>query len=180
MAGSRREPAAPLTIELLCPEEAANPATFAVAAAIADDWRGIGLTVIQTPLPGAELVGERLRTGDFTAAIIGFGIGLDPDLYPILASTQATSTGSNLAGFQDPALDRLLVAARAPGAADARKAAYVALQAQLSTGVYLLPIAFRDEVVVVRDTLVGPEIRAIGSPGDRFWDVLTWRLADGR
>ena len=32
----------PLTIELLCPEEAANPATFAVAAAIADDWRGSG------------------------------------------------------------------------------------------------------------------------------------------
>jgi len=56
----------------------------------------------------------------------------------------------------------------------------VALQAQLATGVYLLPIAFRDEVVVVRDTLQGPQIRPIGSPGDRFWDVLTWRLADGR
>lgn len=170
----------PLTIELLCPEETANPATYAVATAIADNWRGIGLTVIQTPLPGAELVGDRLRTGEFTAAIIGLGIGLDPDLYPILASTQATSSGSNFAGFQDPVLDKLLVAARAPGADDVRRAAYIALQTQLSAGVYLLPIAFRDEVVVVRDTLEGPEIRPIGSPGDRFWDVLTWRLADGR
>jgi peptide/nickel transport system substrate-binding protein len=170
----------PLTIELLCPEEAANPATYAVATAIADGWRGIGLTVIQTPLPGAELVGDRLRTGEFTAAIIGLGIGLDPDLYPILASTQATTSGSNLSGFQDQTLDRLLVAARAPGTDEVRKAAYIALQTQLSTGVYLLPIAFRDDVVVVRDTLTGPEIRPIGSPGDRFWDVLTWRLADGR
>lgn len=170
----------PLTIEILSPEEAANPATYAVATAVAEGWRGIGLTVVQTPLPGAELVGDRLRTGEFTTAIIGLGIGLDPDLYPILASTQATSSGSNLSGIQDPALDRLLVAARAPGADEARRAAYIALQTQLAAGVYLLPIAFRDEVVVVRDTLIGPEVRPIGSPGDRFWDVLTWRLADGR
>ena len=170
----------PLTIELLCPEEAANAAAFAVATAIADDWRTLGLDVTQTPLPGAELVYDRLRTGEFTAAIVGLGIGLDPDLYPLLASTQATTAGSNVAGFQDAALDRLLVAARAPGTDEARKAAYSALQGQLATGVYVLPIAFRDEVVVVRNTLSGPEILPIGSPGDRFWDVLTWRLADGR
>jgi peptide/nickel transport system substrate-binding protein len=171
---------AALTIELLCPEESMNPTTFAVAGAIADDWRAIGLTVVQTPLAGSELVGDRLRTGEFTAAIIGLGIGLDPDLYPLLASTQAVSSGSNFSGLQDPALDKLLVAARAPGTDEARRAAYVALQAQLSSATYLLPIAFRDEAVVVRTTLQGPEIRPIGSPGDRFWDVLTWRLADGR
>jgi len=91
-----------------------------------------------------------------------------------------TASGSNFAGLQDPALDRLLVAARAPGKDEARKAAYVALQTQLASAVYILPIAFRDEVVVVRDELRGPQIRPIGSPGDRFWDVLTWRLADDR
>jgi len=169
-----------LTIELLCPEEAASPAAYAVAGAIANDWRRIGLTVLQQPLPGAELLGDRLETGAFSAAFFGIGLGLDPDLYPILASTQATTSGSNLSGLQDPALDRLLVAARAPGTTDARKAAYAGLQVQLASGVYLLPIAFRDEVVVVRDTLSGPEIRPVGGPGDRFWDVLTWRLADGR
>lgn len=170
----------PLSIELLSPEQSANPTAHAVAAAIAESWRGIGLTVNLTPLPGSELVGDRLRTGDFAAAAVGMGIGLDPDLYPLLASTQVTSGGSNFAGLQDPTLDGLLVAARAPGTDEARKAAYVALQAQLASGVYVLPIAFRDEVVVVRNTLSGPEIRPIGSPGDRFWDVLTWRLADGR
>jgi peptide/nickel transport system substrate-binding protein len=170
----------PLTIELLCPEEAANPTTYAVASRIVEDWRGIGLTVVQTPVPAAELVGVRLRTGEFGAAVLGLGIGLDPDLYPILASTQATSSGSNLVGLQDATLDKLLSAARAPGTDEARKGAYVGLQAQLAAGVYVLPIAFRDEVVVVRPTLQGPEVRPIGSPGDRFWDVLTWRLADGR
>ena len=169
-----------LTIELLSPEESANAASFAVAEAVAADWRAIGLTVVHTPLTGTELVGDHLRAGEFSAAVVGMGIGLDPDLYPLLASSQVTASGSNFAGLQDATLDALLVAARAPGTDEARKAAYVALQAQLATGVYLLPIAFRDEVVVVRDTLQGPQIRPIGSPGDRFWDVLTWRLADGR
>ena len=169
-----------LSIELLSPEESANPTAFAAAEAVAADWLAIGLTVVHTPLTGTELVGDHLRVGQFSAAVVGMGIGLDPDLYPLLASSQVTASGSNFAGLQDPALDPLLVAARAPGTDEARKAAYVALQAQLASGVYLLPIAFRDEVVVVRDVLQGPQIRAIGSPGDRFWDVLTWRLADGR
>ncbi|MCI0584740.1 MAG: peptide ABC transporter substrate-binding protein [Chloroflexi bacterium] len=168
-----------LSIELRGPEEAANPTSYAVAEAIAADWRAIGLTVVHTPVAATELVGG-LRAGEFSAAVIPMGIGLDPDLYPLLASSQVTASGSNFAGLQAPTLDALLVAARAPGTVEVRKAAYVALQVQLATAVYLLPIAFRDEVVVVRDTLEGPQIRAIGSPGDRFWDVLTWRLADDR
>ena len=44
----------------------------------------------------------------------------------------------------------------------------------------MLPIAFHEELVVVRDSVEGPVPRTIGSGGDRFWDVLTWRLASGR
>ncbi|HEX9550228.1 MAG TPA: peptide ABC transporter substrate-binding protein [Candidatus Limnocylindrales bacterium] len=170
----------PLSIELLGPEEAANVTSYAVAEAVAADWRAIGLTVVHTSLAGTALVADHLRTGDFSAAVVGMGIGLDPDLYPLLASSQVTASGSNFAGLQDPALDRLLEAARAPASEEDRRAAYVALQAQLTSGIYLLPIAFRDEVIAVRDVLEGPQIRPIGSPGDRFWDVLTWRLADDR
>jgi ABC-type oligopeptide transport system substrate-binding subunit len=74
----------------------------------------------------------------------------------------------------------LLSAARAPGTEDARRAAYRTLQEALVAGQYVLPIAFRDEVVVVRDTVQGPAPRLISSSGDRFWDVLTWRLASDR
>ena len=51
---------------------------------------------------------------------------------------------------------------------------------RLGTGRYLLPVAFADETVVVRDTVQGPAPRQVADPADRFWDVLTWRLADGR
>ena len=68
----------------------------------------------------------------------------------------------------------------APGSEQVRTAAYAALQAFLDQRQYVLPIAFRDELFVARGTLEGPVVRPVADPGDRFWDVLTWRLADGR
>jgi peptide/nickel transport system substrate-binding protein len=169
-----------VAFELLSPDVATNPSTFLAASSIAADWERMGLTVTHVALPPAELVANRLRTGQFAAAVVDVTIGLDPDLYPLLASTQVTSRGLNVGGLQDPTLDALLVAARAPGTETARKAAYRALQVALVSGQYVLPVAFRDEAVVVRDSVVGPQPRTIGSGSDRFWDVLTWRLAGDR
>jgi peptide/nickel transport system substrate-binding protein len=170
----------PLTIEVLSPEETANPVAYATAQIVVSAWQAIGLDVKLTPLPAAELLGNRLHPGGFQAAVLPLAIGLDPDIYPLLASTQSRSDGSNASGLQDPSLDRLLEAARAPGSEAARAAAYAALETRLGTGCYILPLAFRDEYVVLRNTVTGPTSRPISSSGDRFWDVLTWRLADGR
>ena len=60
-----------------------------------------------------------------------------------------------------------------------RRAAYSKLQERLVERTYILPIAFRDELVVVSNRLQGPVVRELGDPSDRYWDVLTWRLADG-
>ncbi len=53
------------------------------------------------------------------------------------------------AGIQDVGLDRALIKARAPGTLEARKAAFSKLQTRLADKNYLLPIAFRDELVVL-------------------------------
>jgi hypothetical protein len=74
----------------------------------------------------------------------------------------------------------LLTKARGPNTDEARRAAYSALQVQLGKGRYLLPLAFADESIVVRDTVTGPVVRQVADPADRFWDVLTWRLAASR
>ena len=73
-----------------------------------------------------------------------------------------------------------LVAARRPGTTDARKAAFKALETQLSAGTFVLPIAFADEVVVARSNLQQVVVQPVGDPSDRCWDVLTWRLANDR
>ena len=170
----------PLVTELLSADAEANPLAFAMAEAVAANWRQLGLTVNHVGLPPAELSSSRLRTADFDAVLLSVNVGLDPDLYPLLASTQTTTTGSNLGGLQDAALDRLLAAARAPGTLGARTTAYAVLQRQLTAGMYLLPLAFRDVVVVASERLSGPVARTVGDPADRFWDVLSWRLAVGR
>ena len=170
----------PLTIEVLSPEDTANPIAYAAAKIVVTAWQAIGLKATLLPLPAADLLGNRLHPGNFQTAVLPLAIGLDPDIYPLLASTQSRSGGSNASGLQDPSLDRLLEAARAPGTDAQRAAAYAALETRLANGFYILPLAFRDEYIVLRNTVTGPTPRPVSGPGDRFWDVLTWRLADGR
>jgi peptide/nickel transport system substrate-binding protein len=169
----------PLAFDLLSPEQAANPVAYALAETIAREWQAVGLKVTHVAQSAAQPLAERLRSGDYVAAVLPLAVGLDPDLYPILASSQTRSGGSNVSGIQDPDLDKLLSAARAPGTDEVRKAAYAALQARLGETLEILPIAFRDDYVVLKNVVQGPAPRAVGTSGDRFWDVLTWRLADG-
>jgi peptide/nickel transport system substrate-binding protein len=168
----------PFTVELISPDEASNPAVFAAASAVTRDWQAFGVDVTHVPLPAGEFVNDRIAKADFSVAVADLAIGLDPDLYPLLASTQTLTGGSNIIGLQDPTLDPLLAAARKPGSDRQRQAAYSRLETQLAKGRYLLPLAFADETVVVHERVSGPVVRQVADPSDRFWDVLTWRLAD--
>ena len=170
----------PIKLEVISPTETANRELYLAAKSVVRDWSRMGFTATHVALPPGEYAGDRLSTGTFQVAVADLRIGNDPDLYPLLASSQTLTGGSNVIGLQDPALDALLEKARAPGSMEARTAAYSALEAQLGKGRYLLPLAFPDEVVVLRDTLQGPIARQVTDGSDRFWDVLTWRLAVGR
>jgi peptide/nickel transport system substrate-binding protein len=178
--GSWRLPGAdkPLEIELVSPDPDSSPSVHAAARVVARNWNAFGLQVNHVALPAAEFVRSRISGGTFQVAVADLAIGLDPDLYPLLASTQTLTGGSNVIGLQDPVLDPLLVTARKPGPENERRAAYSKLQEQLAAGRYLLPLAFADETVIVNERLSGPVIRQVADPSDRFWDVLTWRLAD--
>ena len=163
----------PLTIELLAAEATVNPVTASVAARVAAAWTSLGIPTTVVPLAAGDLV-KRLRGADFVAAVADLNVGLDPDPYPLLASSQVQSGGSNVSGFQDPALDAALTAARAPGSDAARLAAYSRLQVLLGKLEPILPLFFRDSVFVVSDRLVGPKSAPVADPSGRFWDVIAW------
>jgi peptide/nickel transport system substrate-binding protein len=170
----------PLTIEVLSPREAMNPGLYRAAEAVVRDWTRIGIDAKHVALAANDFVSGHLSTGKFQVAVADLRIGLDPDLYPLLASSQTLTGGSNVMGVQSASLDALLEKARAPGSASVRAKAYSELQKGLAAGRYLLPLGFADEVVVLRDTVQGPGIRQVTDGSDRFWDVLTWRLAVDR
>jgi peptide/nickel transport system substrate-binding protein len=170
----------PVTLELLVANRTANPVLFATASQIAADWRALGFAVDVTERDPAILATDHLRTGDFDLALVEIAIGHDPDLYPLLASSQTRTGGANVIGLQDPALDELLAGARAPGAEAARIAAYSPLQKRLAGGTYVLPIAWPDEVFVLGERVIGSGPRQVSDGSERFGDVLTWRLADDR
>ena len=170
---------AAFAFDLLSPDQASNPIAWATAELVASQWRSFGLKVTHVSLAPADLV-ARLGAGTFVAAVVEVNIGIDPDLYPLFASSQAVSGGANVTGVQDATLDKRLAAARAPGTDAARQAAYSKLQTALVSSPPMLPLFFQDHLVVVGSRLSGPAIRSLADPSDRYWDVLTWRLADGR
>ena len=165
-------------LELLAVPPTANPRLAAVADYVRDAWKAFGLDVRLVELKGADLA-ARLRKGDYTAAVVDIAEGLEPDLYPLLASSQVRATGTNVSGYQDTTLDPLLEAARKPGTDEARAKAWKGLLAGLGKRVPLLALAWNDEVMLARG-LDGATQRLIADTGDRFWDVLAWRLAADR
>jgi peptide/nickel transport system substrate-binding protein len=166
------------TLELVTVTADASSRLAAVTEFIRDSWTKLGMTVDVLEVPVADLA-PKLREGDFAAAVIDIAEGLEPDLYPLLASTQVRAGGSNLAGYQDPPLDELLEAARKPGTDEDRATAWKALLDALALKRPLLPLAWNDEVMLARG-LNGTEQRLIRATGDRYWDVLAWRLAADR
>ncbi|MGH2465658.1 MAG: ABC transporter substrate-binding protein [Candidatus Limnocylindrales bacterium] len=169
----------PFALELLSPDDASNPIAWSAAEIVTSQWRTFGLKVSHVGLAPTELV-SRLSAGTFVAALVDVNIGIDPDLYPLFASSQALSGGANITGIQDSTLNGLLVAARQPGTDAARRTAFSKLEAALAGNPAMLPLFFEDDLVVVDSRVSGPSIQPLADLSDRFWDVLAWRLADGR
>jgi ABC-type oligopeptide transport system substrate-binding subunit len=150
----------------------------AVAERVAADWREIGLHVRVREFSRERLVEKKLVPGAFQSVVLDVNLGLDPDLYPLLASSQAATGGSNVAGYQSREMDRLLIQARLYAPATDRRERFVALQKALARQMPVLPLFFSDYLYLMRDNLQGPTSREVAKPADRFWDVLTWRVAD--
>jgi peptide/nickel transport system substrate-binding protein len=164
------------SLDLLTPDEASNPIVYRAAVEVAADWRAIGLDVTLDAVPAATYIG-RLGGGQFAAAVVDFEVGLDPDLGPLLLSSQVGSGGSNISGIQDPALDQLLLTARKTIDPADRQTAISAVEKYVSTAEPILSLAFRDYDFVVSKRVQNVSGTQISDPSSRYWDVIDWRLA---
>jgi ABC-type transport system substrate-binding protein len=167
------------SMELLTLDEASNPLVYQTAVQVADAWRAVGLNV-QLEAVSTGVYMDRLNTGLFDSAIVDYEVGLDPDLGPMLLSTQVGSGGSNVSGVQDTSLDQLLLTVRKTVDLDARQDAVSAVEKYISTTLPILPLAFRDYDLVVSSRVYDIVSNEIADPSGRFWDVIDWRLASDR
>lgn len=135
-------------LELLVPIESTS------AARIADIWaadaRGL-VTLKVVAVPFADLLG-RLAAGDFDVAITSMSGGPDVDLWSRFGSDAPADQAWS--GLRDPALDRLLAAARAARTDDDRAIVARAIHRRLDE---LQPLAF-----IAVDTRAGLATARVG------------------
>ncbi len=170
------KPAAAVSVELLTPTSASDATAFAIASRIAVAWQAIGIPVVIRALPAAEYVAA-IRAADFDAAVVDVELGLDPDLWPLLSSTEVVTGGTNVAGYQNADLDGYLTKARKALDQTSRMAALRDVEKSLSENNPILPLCFRNYPFVVAGSVQNVSARQLADPSGRYWDVIDWRLA---
>lgn len=89
-----------------------NDLRKAVLAIAQDAWKQIGIEVRTDLLEWSVFIQERVNKADFDALILGWQMGIDPDLYQIWHSSQTNPFQLNFVGFKNTAADDLIIRIR--------------------------------------------------------------------
>ncbi|MBI4683111.1 MAG: peptide ABC transporter substrate-binding protein [Nitrospirae bacterium] len=77
-----------------------------------DSWKKIGIDVKTDVVEWSVFLGKHINTGNFDALILGWSMGIDPDLYQIWHSSQTGPSQLNFVGFINKEADDLIVKIR--------------------------------------------------------------------
>jgi len=89
-----------------------NPLRKAILAIAQDAWKKLGIQVATDLLEWSVFIQKRVNQLDFDALILGWSMGIDPDLYQIWHSSQSGKFQLNFVGFSDPEADDLIIKIR--------------------------------------------------------------------
>ena len=89
-----------------------NDIRKAILAIAQDSWKQIGVDVRTDLVEWAVFIQERVNKLDFDALILGWSMGIDPDLYQIWHSSQTGYNQLNFVGFKNKEADRLIIKIR--------------------------------------------------------------------
>ena len=81
-------------------------------AIVQDAWRQIGVDVRTDLVEWSVFIQERINKLDFDALILGWNMGIEPDLFQIWHSSQNQPHQLNFVNFKDPEADDLIVKIR--------------------------------------------------------------------
>jgi len=89
-----------------------NPLRQAILAVAQDAWKKIGVDVRTDLLEWSVFIQERVNKLDFDALILGWQMGIDPDLFQIWHSSQTGPYQLNFVGFENKEADDLIIRIR--------------------------------------------------------------------
>jgi ABC-type transport system substrate-binding protein len=89
-----------------------NDIRKAILAIAQDSWKQIGIDVRTDLVEWAVFIQERVNKLDFDALVLGWSMGIDPDLYQIWHSSQTGYNQLNFVGFKNEEADRLIIKIR--------------------------------------------------------------------
>ncbi|CAB5113902.1 ABC transporter, substrate-binding protein (cluster 5, nickel/peptides/opines) [Olavius algarvensis associated proteobacterium Delta 3] len=89
-----------------------NQLRQAILAVAQDAWKKIGVDVRTDLLEWSVFIQERVNKLDFDALILGWQMGIDPDLYQIWHSSQTGPYQLNFVGFENKEADDLIIKIR--------------------------------------------------------------------
>ena len=89
-----------------------NDIRKAILAIAQDEWKQIGIDVRTDLLEWSVFIQERINKLDFDALVLGWSMGIDPDLYQIWHSSQTGPNQLNFVGFKNKEADDLIIKIR--------------------------------------------------------------------
>lgn len=89
-----------------------NDIRKAILAIAQDAWKQIGVDVRTDLIEWSVFIQERVNKLDFDALVLGWSMGIDPDLYQIWHSSQTGPHQLNFVGFKNKAADDLIIKIR--------------------------------------------------------------------
>ncbi|MGH7265011.1 MAG: ABC transporter substrate-binding protein, partial [Candidatus Rokuibacteriota bacterium] len=89
-----------------------NETRKAIMTIAQNAWRRLGIQVDTLAFEWAVFIQQKVNKMDFDALVLGWGMGLDPDLYQIFHSSQTGEFQLNFVGYENPRADDLIVRIR--------------------------------------------------------------------
>jgi ABC-type transport system substrate-binding protein len=91
---------------------AGNPIRKSILTIAQDSWRKLGIKCNTQLFEWAVFLKDFVNALKFDAVVLGWSMGIDPDLYQIWHSSQAGPRQLNFVGYEDPRADQLIVRIR--------------------------------------------------------------------
>jgi peptide/nickel transport system substrate-binding protein len=126
-----------------------------VAEIIQQRLRAIGVQTEIQVIEWASFIKEFIKKKRFEAIVLGWGVGTDPDQYPVWHSSQTGPDQLNQISYASPEVDRLLEEGRESCHREERLKYYHRFQEVLAEDLPIVFLYFRDALPVVSSRVQG-------------------------